>query len=150
MVLPVMGGPFWPVWINSALLCLVAPLDEYIKRDKSLRASMCEATARASGGREGKACLHDDHFCFVFFLTKMLHDLHLFQLRNLVDLKYSGCDPSIHLSSGPRALPTMSSAACHGRTAASMLAMPSDPSNPPGQLVPPPKIILIVRKGRRN
>jgi hypothetical protein len=80
----------------------------------------------------------------------MLHDLHLFQLRNLVDLKYSGCDPSIHLSSGPRALPTMSSAACHGRTAASMLAMPSDPSNPPGQLVPPPKIILIVRKGRRN
>lgn len=40
-----------PVGINSALLCLVAPLDEYIKTDKRLRASMCEAAARASGGR---------------------------------------------------------------------------------------------------
>ncbi|WVZ73530.1 hypothetical protein U9M48_021825 [Paspalum notatum var. saurae] len=31
------GATLWG-WINSALLCLLAPLDDYIKRDKGLRA----------------------------------------------------------------------------------------------------------------
>ena len=93
-----------PVGINSALLCLVAPLDEYIKRDKRLRASMCEATARAAGGRKAPpdpapwpAGLHNHHFLFCFVFVPGKNDIHLFfSSEKSSGLSEPWMDPSIY------------------------------------------------------
>jgi hypothetical protein len=132
-----------PVGINSALLCLVAPLDEYIKTDKRLRASMCEAAARASGGRirlpqsppRGLQACIIIIFCCVF--GKMISIFFSFEKSSGLSERWMDgwMDGSIYIQCAP----DMSSAVCHGCTAAaaaaaSMLAMRSDPSNPRGEL----------------